>query len=430
MNAGKASTMKTDRHGNPHAPGVPYARGELLSRTEDDITKLGEAWRMIKSQIAEGGSDAVFNFSGLERHLPCPTDDIGLYDDELAPALFGDRLRELGLEHLGGDAEMHDIAVMNRTTAAVLSAMLTLVEPGDTVIGVSASYSHPCVTRSAARAGANFIDTTGLAEFKEVLAAHDNVAVVAMTRLAVTYEILSARDIEQIVDLAHGVGAKVIVDDAGGARVGPAIFDQPRILEFGVDIAATGLDKYGVYGPRVGLMGGTADIVKRARALSFELALEARPMLYPFVVHTLEQYDPESVRELVRNTIEVAEELKKRLGNRVTETPVTAQLLAEDILEMAMERANVTAAPIVPYEATAALAMLLVRDFGIMTVHLAGLPPGSSPLLIKFVPPHTLERFGGAARFAEAIDSSITSLSAIVDNPEALRELLFGKDGA
>ena len=153
-------------------------------------------------------------------------------------------------------------------------------------------------------------------------------------------------------------------------------------------------------------------------------------MLYPFVVHTLEQYDPESVRELVRNTIEVAEELKKRLGNRVTETPVTAQLLAEDILEMAMERANVTAAPIVPYEATAALAMLLVRDFGIMTVHLAGLPPGSSPLLIKFVPPHTLERFGGAARFAEAIDSSITSLSAIVDKPEALRELLFGKDGA
>ena len=419
--------MKTDRHGNPHAPGVPYARGDFLGATEDDIAKLGNAWRMIESRIADGGSEAVFNFSGLERHLPCPTDDIGLYDDELAPALFGARLTELGLDHLGGDAERHEIAVMNRTTAAVLSAMLVLVEPGDTVIGVSASFSHPCVTRAAARAGATFVDTTGLAEFKEVLAAHDNVAVVAMTRLAVTYEILSARDIEQIVDLAHGVGAKVIVDDAGGARVGPAIFDQPKILEFGVDVAATGLDKYGVYGPRVGLMGGTADIVRRARALSFELALEARPMLYPFVVHTLEQYDPESVRELVRNTSEVAEELKKRLGNRITETPVTAQLLAEDILELAMERSEISAAPIVPYEATAALAMLLVRDFGMMTVHLAGIPPGSSTMLIKFVPPHTLERFGGAAKFADAFDSSITALGRIIDKPEALRELLFGE---
>ena len=149
-------------------------------------------------------------------------------------------------------------------------------------------------------------------------------------------------------------------------------------------------------------------------------------MLYPFVVHTLEQYDPENVRELVRNTGEVAEELKKRLGNRVTETPVTAQLLAEDILEIAMERAGVSEAPIVPYEATAALAMLLVRDFGMMTVHLAGIPPGSSPLLIKFLPPETLKRFGGAAKFAEAIDTSLAELAAIVDKPEALRELLFG----
>ena len=421
--------MKTDRHGNPHAPGVPYARGEFLGSTEDDITKLGHAWRMIESRVSKSGTDAVFNFSGLERHLPCPTDDIALYDDELAPALFGARLTELGLDHLGGNAARHDIAVMNRQTAAVLSAMLVLVEPGDCVVGVSATYSHPCVTRAAARARADFVDTAGLADFKAAMAAHDNVAVVAMTRLAVTYDILSARDIEQIVDLAHRAGAKVIVDDAGGARVGPAVFDQPKILEFGVDVASTGLDKYGVYGPRVGLMGGTTDIVKRARALAFEMGLEARPMLYPFVVNTLEQYDPQIVRDLVSSTKDVAEELKKRLGNRISETPVTAQLLAEDILEVAMERAGTDSASVVPYEATAALAMLLVRDHGILTVHLAGVPPGTSTLLIKFVPPDTLKRFGGAAKFAEAIDTSITSLGEIIDEPQALRELLLGESG-
>ena len=108
---------------------------------------------------------------------------------------------------------------------------------------------------------------------------------------------------------------------------------------------------------------------------------------------------------------------------------MTAQLLAEDILEVAMERAGTDSASVVPYEATAALAMLLVRDHGILTVHLAGVPPGTSTLLIKFVPPDTLKRFGGAAKFAEAIDTSITSLGEIIDEPQALRELLLGESG-
>ena len=49
---------------------------------------------------------------------------------------------------------------------------------------------------------------------------------------------------------------RVYVDDAGGARVGPAIFDQPRTLQLGVDVVATGLDKYGTVGPRLGVMAG------------------------------------------------------------------------------------------------------------------------------------------------------------------------------
>jgi len=39
--------------------------------------------------------------------------------------------------------------------------------------------------------------------------------------------------IETIVRLAHDKGALVYVDDAGGARVGPAGFGQPRTLELG-----------------------------------------------------------------------------------------------------------------------------------------------------------------------------------------------------
>ena len=418
--------MAEDRFGNPHAPGLPYAHGEFIRNSQDDHAKLRHAWRYIKRRADDGGLDAVYNLSGLERRFEASPEDLGLLDDELAPALMGERLNELALDHLGGDPARHGIMVFNRQTAAVMTATGVLAGPGDTVIGVSATGSHPCVIRGAKVAGAHFIDTLGLAPFEEALGENANVTLVSMTRLAVSYEILSVKEIEKIVKLAHGAGAQVLVDDAGGARVGPAVFKQPKMLELGVDVGSTGLDKYGTIGPRVGLLGGRRELVEELRARAFELGVEARPMLYPAVVHSLEQYDPARVLELVATTKEVIRALKKRLGNRVTETPVIARLEGEDILEIAMERAGLEDRPMMPIEASAGLAMLLLRDYGVLTVHFAGLPPGTSAMLIKFMAPETLERFGGAEKFAEAIDRSLDRLAEVIGDAAAFRGLLFG----
>jgi len=106
---------------------------------------------------------------------------------------------------------------------------------------------------------------------------------------------------------------------------------------------------------------------------------------------------------------------------------VTAQLRGEDILEVARERAGGVTAPLVPIEATAALAMLLLRDHGVLTVHFAGMPPGTSALLVKFVPPETVRRLGGAPVFARAVDDSLDRLAALVGSAAAVRALLFGQ---
>ncbi|MFQ5754827.1 MAG: hypothetical protein ACE5H7_01915 [Acidiferrobacterales bacterium] len=420
--------LKKDRFGNVHAPGLPYARGKLIADTQDDIQKLRAAWALIRKRVSEQGYDAVFNLSGLERGFHYNPDERGLLDDELAAALHIERLTELGLEHLGGVPDRHDIMLLNRQTAALLVATLIMVGPGDTVIGVSPSYSHPAVTRAAAQAGAHFIDTAGVEPFESALGRVANVSLVVLTRLAVSYEILTVDEIEQIVALARQATAKVLVDDAGGARVGPAVFGQPQALELGVDVVATGLDKYGTVGPRLGLLAGARDIVQQIRVRAIGMGLEARPMLYPAVVRSLEQYDPARVRELVATTKEVVQELRSLLGDhRITQTAVIGQLQGEDILEMAMERAGLSAAPIVPYEATAALAMLLLRDYGILTVHFAGLPPGTSSLLIKFLPPETVARFGGANRLARAFDDALNTLSGAIADPVALRQLILGE---
>jgi L-seryl-tRNA(Ser) seleniumtransferase len=90
----------------------------------------------------------------------------------------------------------------------------------------------------------------------------------------------------------------------------------------------------------------------------------------------------------------------------------------------ALRRAGLDDTPLVPIEATAALAMLLLRDHGILTVHFAAVPPGTDALLLKFLPPETLARFGGAEAFARAVDASLDELGALLRRPDELRRLL------
>lgn len=153
--------MLRDRFGNEHAPGVPYARGRILTGTEDDFRKVRQAWRHIERRIAAGGSGAVFNFSGLEHGLPLDAAELPIADDFIAPALYVEKFTKAALDHFGGDPARHDAALFNRLTGATYATHLTLVKPGDVVVGVSASYSHPSVVRAVAQAGAKLVDTRG-----------------------------------------------------------------------------------------------------------------------------------------------------------------------------------------------------------------------------------------------------------------------------
>ncbi|MGV6874972.1 hypothetical protein ACUSIJ_20060 [Pseudochelatococcus sp. B33] len=418
--------MRYDRFGNEFAPTLSYARGNILKGTEDDFRRLEQAWRFIGRNIQAGGAEANFVFTGLEHRLPMLPEDLPVADDEIAPGIFFERMKSLALDHLGGRSDVHDIAVFNRLTGATLATFLTLVKAGDTVLGITPTHSHPSVIRGARHVNANFIDASGVDEFERVLDREESVSLVVLTRLATTYDMMPIPDVDRVVKASHARGIPVYVDDAGGARVGPAVFDHPKMLDLGVDIGATGLDKYGTVGPRLGLMAGDRELVAKIRAKGFECGLEARQLLYPAVVRSLEQYSPQRVRDLMAATREVAEALRPYFGDKLYETPGTVQLRADDILEMAMQRGGVNHPPIVPFEANSALCMLMLRDYGMITVHFVGLPPGGANLLLKFIPPELLHTFGGAAAFAKAVDASMTELGKLLQNPESVRELLLG----
>jgi hypothetical protein len=81
--------MGVDRFGNPHAPNLSYARGAILSSSEDDFRKLQRAWSLIR----ERGPGSTYVFTGLEHSLPLVAEEIEFADDEIAPALSFERLK-------------------------------------------------------------------------------------------------------------------------------------------------------------------------------------------------------------------------------------------------------------------------------------------------------------------------------------------------
>jgi len=415
---------RKDRFGNSLSPGLPYARGRIVATGADEHIKLARAQNFMAEWISRDGEQGLFNLSGLERGMAVAADET--YNDETTPAVFGEALKTSGLEHLGGNVDTHDVLLANRQSAALFAALMVLLERGDRVVGISADYTHPAITRPAALLGAEFIDTRTVDELESMLVQRSTKLVV-LTRLAVSYRVLPIDAVHRVIEKARSAGSMILVDDAGGARVGPAIFDQPRMLELDIDVGATGLDKYGTVGPRLGLLGGMKALVAEVRTRAFEYGLEARPMLYPAAVHSLDQYRPDRVRALRDCTATFTGALKQLYGDRVQETEVSAQIRHEDILEIAMQRAGLEKPPIAPYEATAAVAMLLLRDYGVLTVHFAGLPPGTSGLLFKFLSPEVLARFGGPQKLARAVDAAIDQLSEMLPEPAHVRELLLGR---
>ena len=54
------------------------------------------------------------------------------------------------------------------------------------------------------------------------------------------------------------------------------------------------------------------------------------------------------------------------------------------------------------------------------------LPPGTSALMIKFIAPEVLKRFGGAQAYAQAIDDCLNTLAGMLAEPAQIRRLLLG----
>ena len=264
---------------------LPYARGAMLPRHRGRPREAarGVARRRAATRRASRSS----NFTGLERSLDLGDVDPALLDDELAPALLGERLRELGARAPRRRRRASTTSSSpTGTTAALVATMQVLVPAGGVVrrrLGRATRTRRSCAPSGSPAGRSSTPSARGVRRGARREPRAD--AVVVLTRLAVTYEALRARRRRARSSPRRGPRGRRLRRRRRRRARRPG---RPRPAAHARARASTSARRgsTSTASPARGsaCSPGARDLVDAIRARAIELGLEARPMLYPAVV--------------------------------------------------------------------------------------------------------------------------------------------------
>ncbi len=426
--------MQLDSFGNQIDPSAGFAWGKVLADIEVDGLRHAKMRRMIAERVNKLGPVGLYDITGVHRHFLVDEKDKPYLDEWLGETYLS-RIRDLVFKIMGGDAETDDIFIANRTTAAILAALLTLVREGDTVVAVApvdgkkyrSTYTHPCVLKGVALARGNFVEVYGPKELEVVLKKDRKVSVVVINGVGkFALDVFPEKDLKEAIEIAKKYGKYTVKDDAWG-RIRSAVFHQPKTRETGIDIGVQALDKLALPGPRFGLVVGGKDLVARVRATAYRYAWEARPTFFPGVMRSLEKYDPQEFGSIRNVSRKIVTRLNQMYGDGMaTQISVGFRIGGDEIFRILTNKAGSKKPRIVPYEACQALGMMFLQNYGVLTIPVMAAPVGS-PGMKALPTTEQVGKFGGVEAFVKALDDSFNRVAAIIDDPGEVSELLLGK---
>ncbi len=418
--------MSTDRFGNVIDPQVGYARGRHLASSADEIRRLRHAQEVTKQVAAERGIDGISIFTGNPRYFPLRPEDLVQYCEEwIGPGLFADELAAVARDHLGGKTD-DAVAVTNRTSAAIIAAVLALSDNRSVVAVVpDGDRSHPSLIRACALAGVPLREV-GINQYPEEVIARQKPALVVITLVTSALARMSDSSCMTVVGAAKREEATVFLDEAYGARLRPVLYNGRKSLQLGADLAVTNTDKAGLGGPRAGVLVGARGPVLATLARASELGQEARAPIALGALRSLQHYNPEDLLLEAREGSDIAEALRARFGDNVVHrSDLGPSISEEDILALLLARSKGGTTSMVPAEASAALGMLMLRDFGVLTVNTHGAPGGRVSIRLK--PTRgALQAVGGAERLVDGVASMLDKIATHMNDDVWLRATLFG----
>ena len=232
------------------------------------------------------------------------------------------------------------------------------------------------------------------------------------------------------ITLAKARGIPVFVDDAGGARYRVAVLSEAKALDLGADAVMTSTDKEGLDGPRAAIIRGRKDFIDTISMKAAELGTEARPSIMAAIVRALRDFSFSEYRRLTKEynnrASQIAVEITQYLGESVQYGTHGGDIAidSESFIEAMMNKAGVDQTNLRPIDVSVVHAMIMLEDFGFMTVASVGKPGSTLDFRVRLNLPD-------AARISDqevstGIINSCERVQALIPHTDAIRKHLFG----
>ena len=384
----------------------------IVNNSLDEVKKRESALKIIKEIISDNGRDSLYDVTGLSGGFIASDDELDLLETYVGPAVFEDELQVVGREHLGGEK----VLAVNRTSSGILASILALVEKGSHVTHFLAEFpAHPSIPRSCAIAGASYDEFIDIDKFT----IPDNTSLVIVTGSTMDHKVIDEDLFKKVIDMAHEKDIPVLVDDASGARLRTAVFNQRKATELGADLVVTSTDKL-MPGPRGGLMAGRKDLIDEIKVKANQFGLEAQPPLILAMVNGIKNYTEENLVKAISRKEDFYDLLSEKY--EMFEKTPTGVMLSEDSLNDQLEMLNVET-ELSKKDCCFLWAMILLKDFGIITIPAVGMPGASATIRIDLSTSDVIDM--DLNQLYEKIDQSFEKFLDLSQDLEKSKELIF-----
>ncbi|ACV24037.1 TIGR03576 family pyridoxal phosphate-dependent enzyme [Methanocaldococcus fervens] len=340
----------------------------------EEFLRLEKARKIILEILNEKGREGLYDLSGLSGGFLITEEDKNLLNTYIGASYFAEKVDEYGLKHLGGDEDDKCVA-FNRTSSAILATILAL-KPKKVVHYLPELPGHPSIERSCKITNAEYFESDNI---EEILNKIDKDSLVVITGSTMDLKVVELENFKKVIDEAKNKGAIVFVDDASGARV-RLLFNQPPALKLGADLVVTSTDKL-MEGPRGGLLAGKKELVDKIYIEGTKFGLEAQPPLLAGIYRALENFNLERVKKAFERAknfdLSKIEQLNKELKKVDTNIEIVYEKTPTGFaIKRVYKNDEVNIKKLVE------IGFNLLKNFGIITITVAGMPGASKSLRI------------------------------------------------
>ena len=384
----------------------------IVNNSLDEVKKRESSLKIIKSIIENEGRDSLYDVTGLSGGFIASDEELNLLETYVGPAIFEDELQIIGRKHLGGEK----VLAVNRTSSGILASILALVEEGSHVSHFLAEFpAHPSIPRSCAIVGASYDEFIDIDKFS----IPENTSLVVVTGSTMDHKVIDEELFKKVIDMAHEKDIPVLVDDASGARLRTAVFNQAKATDLGADLVVTSTDKL-MPGPRGGLMAGRKDLIDEIKVKANQFGLEAQPPLILAMVNGIRNYTEENLVKAMSRKEEFFDLLSEKY--EMFEKTPTGVMVSEDSLKDQLDKLNIET-ELSKKDCCFLWAMVLLKDFGIITIPAVGMPGASATIRIDLSTHDVIDM--DLNELYEKIDQSFEEFLVLSQDVEKSKELIF-----